>query len=120
MWQGINRRQFPRVLFDLSIKLKEKNDHAWRMYTAQNIGVGGLCVLLDQQLPLFSSVSVKFKLPAEKIYIQCDGQVVWHVVKTEIEPAPVHFYDTGIEFINLRDVDRQCIAAYVLTRPPCE
>jgi len=103
MWSGINRRKFPRANYPCKITVKRK-DHPDSLSThTENIGIGGICVMLPKDLGIFAPVEIKLDLLDNSPSIECDGAIVWIVTKKqEKDPAS---YDTGIEFTNLKRKD---------------
>ncbi|NQV04411.1 MAG: PilZ domain-containing protein [Candidatus Omnitrophica bacterium] len=105
MWGGINRRKFPRANYPCKITVKRK-DHPDSLSThTENIGIGGICVLLPKDLGIFAPVEIRLDLLDGSPSIECDGAIVWIVTRKQEAQAN---YDTGIEFTNLKrkDTDR--------------
>jgi Tfp pilus assembly protein PilZ len=100
MWQGINRRKFPRVNYPCKIVVI-KDSHKDKIATrTENIGVGGVCVVINKPLNRYDDAGVILYLGDGHQPVCCDGKVVWVVKKSASE------YDTGIEFTALKDSDR--------------
>ena len=100
MWQGVNRRRFPRAEYPCKIiitKGKSKENLATK---TENIGVGGVCVVLDRDLPRFEEVGIILYLDDTEKPMRCRGRVVWAVRKSKVS------FDTGVEFADLPDKDR--------------
>ena len=71
MWEGIDKRKFPRVNYKCLIKVAENgHDEAFAAYT-QNIGAGGICVLLDKSVELFKSAVLEITLPDSRDPVKC-------------------------------------------------
>jgi Tfp pilus assembly protein PilZ len=64
----------------------------------ENIGIGGVCVILKRGLKIFSSVALEVDLLDTEEHIKCDGRVVWSVRRRSDEKKKPLFYDIGIEF----------------------
>jgi hypothetical protein len=64
----------------------------------ENIGAGGICVVLEKQLDKFCLVELVLYLQDGYPPVECDARVVWSVKRQEE-------FDTGIEFLNIRDKD---------------
>ncbi|MBN1354134.1 MAG: PilZ domain-containing protein [Candidatus Omnitrophica bacterium] len=105
MWDGINRRKFPRVHYKCVIHIRTKDSAKSISTITENIGVGGICVIVNEDLGLFQGVSLEIDLengmPAN---IKCSGTVVWVVRKHDPSHRGAVLYDTGIEFV---DIDRE-------------
>ncbi len=99
MWNGIDRRRFPRADYPCLIRLKKKNSPEVFSTHTENIGIGGICVSLEKDIGRFSEVTVELDLLDGKGLIVSDGITVW-IIKSSIK------YDTGIEFKDLKDEDR--------------
>ena len=99
IWEGINRRQFPRAdylckLIILRSDLKE----TFSTHT-ENIGTGGICVILPRELPKFCPVEILLFLRDGGNHVVCNGRIVWVIQREAV-------FDTGIEFIDIREGDR--------------
>jgi len=104
MWNGINRRKFPRVSYKCIIHIGKKESGKTISTHTENIGVGGICVVLDEDLGLFQGVDLEVDLEnGVPVNIKCSGTVVWVVKKRTISHKGRTFYDTGIEFVDLNE-----------------
>jgi len=107
-WEGIDKRKFPRVRYKCLIKVsQEETGKALEAYT-HNLGSGGICVILDQNLGLFQKVNIELFLEEGKNPISCEGVIVWIVRRHPTTSAEIESFDTGVEFTGLiqRDKDR--------------
>ena len=58
MWQGVDKRRFPRINYPCKVVvLKDGGKKGFNTHT-ENIGVGGICVILDKELRRFSKVGL--------------------------------------------------------------
>lgn len=114
-WEGMNRRKFPRANYPcLLIVRKNHSDSPEAMLThTENIGVGGVCVILKKDLRLFTPIELELDLLDTQKHIKCEGRVVWVVKRRDDLAAKPSFYDTGIEFVNLSQEDEKRIEAIV-------
>ncbi len=96
MWQGINQRKFPRANYQCVVKLKSKNSPSKVSSKTENLGMGGLCVLLEHRLEIFSMVEVELSLEEKKSPTIFQGTVVWVVQRRQLKKGSQ--FDTGIEF----------------------
>ena len=114
MWDGIDRRRFPRAHYKCLIRImKREKSRPIATYT-ENIGAGGLCVIVNENLGLFQGVSLELDLEdTAGSRIACTGTVVWVVRKREAGEKPKELYDTGIEFIDIKEEDRKRISVIV-------
>ncbi len=102
IWDGLNRRRFPRVVYPCLIKLLSKTGRAKNLLThTENIGIGGACVIIKQEVNLFSDVELEIDLLDTGEHVKAAGKVVWVVRRQSRETIKPMFYDVGIEFVNL-------------------
>ena len=113
MWNGINRRRFPRANYKCLITIKKRLTSKTIATQTENIGAGGICVIIKEDLGLFQGVDVELNLEDSRPPIKCGGTVVWVVKKNEPRQKGTHLYDTGIEFIDIRPEDRERISEVV-------
>ena len=101
MWDGFNQRKFPRVNLRCEILIKPEETTEPISAMTQNLGAGGVCVILDRALERFSKCRIRLHL-AEKAaqVIDCAGKIVWAVPTQEIKSAKKRF-DTGIQFLDM-------------------
>ena len=116
-WEGLNRRKFPRVSYPCLVVIRNNSDFDEKnnviLTHTDNVGVGGVCVVLKQNVKMFSEVELELDLLDFGEHICCTGKVVWNVQrKSEAEEKPL-FYDIGIEFINIAEDDRSRLAGIV-------
>jgi len=115
-WNGQERRRFPRANFPCKIVIssppqvgappQELVSHT------DNIGEGGIRVILEKRLSYSDTVGLDLYLSKDKP-IKCKGRVIWSREKMNpLEGQPIMF-DTGIEFTTISDSDREYIAKMV-------
>ena len=102
MWNCINRRKFPRANYKCLIYIKKRLNAKTISTQTENIGAGGICVLIKEDLGLFQGVDIELFFEDDKPPIKSGGTVVWVVKKTEPKQKGSYVYDTGIEFIDAR------------------
>lgn len=106
-WEGLNRRKFPRIIYPCMIKIALKDGENDIMLThTENIGVGGVCIIVKREVKLFSPLSLEIDLLDIDDHIHAQGKVVWVVRRKGIEEVKPLFYDVGIEFTEISDNDR--------------
>lgn len=105
-WDGLNRRKFPRVNYPCLVVIKSGESAKDVILThTENVGVGGVCVILKKGIEVFTAVEVEIDLLDLGNHIRCPGKIVWNVQrKVESNKKPL-FYDIGVEFNNLPDED---------------
>jgi len=60
-WAGLNQRQFPRIATECDISLSKEGDHAQIRTKTQNLGVGGVCLLLAEEFERFTNVQLSLR-----------------------------------------------------------
>jgi c-di-GMP-binding flagellar brake protein YcgR len=98
MWQGIDKRRFPRADFPCKIIIFKKGQQEKFSTHTENIGAGGVCVILKNALDRFSLVDLVLYIEEGKPPIKCEARVVWAVKSKDV-------FDIGIEFININKQD---------------
>ena len=113
MWNGINRRKFPRANYECQITIKKRLNAKSISTETENIGAGGICVIIGDDLGLFQGVDVEINLKDDNPIIKSGGTVVWVVKNADPKNKGQTAYDTGIEFIDIRPEDRERITDVV-------
>ena len=113
-WGGLDQRAFPRVQTPCDIYIHGIFDRPIHSRT-ENIGGGGVCVILKEELIKLSDVRLSVHLEKDEPPLQCAGRVVWVVRSKEPATGKVSF-DTGIEFTGLKTVELERIIHFVETR----
>lgn len=107
-WQGLNKRQFPRINYPCLIVIRngdeDKNDIV--LAHTDNIGVGGVCVALKQSVKIFSVLEIELDLLDLGDHIRCKGKVAWNIEKESGDKKNPKIFDVGIEFIDIADEDQ--------------
>ncbi len=113
-WDGLERRKFPRANYPCLVTIRHKggNEEALLTHT-ENIGIGGICVILKKGVKIFSPVDLEIDLLDTNLNVKCNGKVVWCVQRKEKDAPKPFFFDTGIEFVDLVESDKQRIEAIV-------
>lgn len=106
MWQGMDRRRFPRANYRCKIIVVRKR-HKDKLNThTENIGLGGVCVILDKELDKFSEAELLIYLEDGQQPLDCIGRIVWVVKREGIGPDKTTEFDTGIEFVSIKEKDK--------------
>jgi len=109
-WKGSNRRRFPRANFACKIAVYTLMKHSLLSHT-ENIGEGGLRVIIDEKIELYSEVGLELYLRREPIC--CRGRIVWVVDMANPLSKETILFDTGIEFLDLTEKDKGYIHGIV-------
>ena len=114
MWSGIDRRRFPRARYKCLIALRKKGSTKKLSTYTENIGAGGICVIIDEDLGLFQGTEIELDLGKKETgVIKCSGTVVWVIKKRDLKQKGGPKYDTGIEFVDIDEAGRDAIAGLV-------
>ncbi len=93
------------------VTLQQTGDFSPVSTNTENIGLGGICVLLNRGLDIFSTVELDLTLDDGKGPLHVKGTVVWVVQRKEFRKTP-HF-DPGVEFADLSAEDTARIEAVI-------
>ncbi len=108
-WEGLNRRRFPRVNYPCLVILRQLNNPELSdviLTHTENIGMGGVCVIIKKDLKIFTSVELELDLLDLGNHITCKGRVVWNIQRKDEDSKKPFFFDIGIEFLNMTDEQR--------------
>jgi Tfp pilus assembly protein PilZ len=113
-WEGLNRRKFPRVIYPCLVTLRcDQGEKEVLLSHTENMGLGGICVILKRPLKMFAPVEIELDLLDFEEHINCAGKVVWVVRRKSTEKEKPLFYDIGIEFVGLAEKDHHHIEGIV-------
>lgn len=114
MWEGVDRRKFPRANYPCLVIIRKNHKEPEAMLThTENLGIGGICVILKKNLGLFAPVELEIDLMDTQTHIKCSGKIVWVVKRKDTEEKKPSFFDTGIEFVGIHKDDSKRIASIV-------
>ena len=113
IWEGINNRKFPRVSYKCLIRVSRDGREEVIDTFTENVGAGGICVVLERDFGLFETVSMEIFMSDDESPIFCNGTIVWVVRQRPASPWDRTRYDTGIEFMDISEEDRGHIAQLV-------
>ena len=111
-WDGLDRRKFPRIIYPclITVRLDGKAMETILSHT-ENIGVGGVCVVLKNHIERFTPVGLEVDLLDMQEHLKCAGKVVWNVRRKSHEQHKPLFYDIGIEFNELKAPDHKRLSS---------
>lgn len=116
MWDGFNKRKFPRLNLKCQLILKRPSPSAAIIHAqTENVGAGGVAMLLERALERFSVLHIRVELDPSLPWIECEGKVVW-VVPSRDQVSKIERFDTGIEFQNLQPAAEDLVRQYVNAR----
>lgn len=100
MWDGFDKRKFPRMSLNCEIQLKTLDKKETVNAVTENVGAGGVCVMVERALDRFSSCGIRIDLGSGTDIIECVGKVVW-IIPTKDAKGKKNRYDIGIEFVDM-------------------
>ena len=100
MWDGFDKRKFPRLNFKCPVTLQLTNSTSSIKTETVNISAGGICVLLKKSLHKLTACRMTLKLSKSLPAIKSQGKIIWSV-QTQKPGVRGRFYDTGIEFTDM-------------------
>ncbi|MBI2167058.1 MAG: PilZ domain-containing protein [Candidatus Omnitrophica bacterium] len=115
MWDGFNKRKFPRIDLRCEVILRDRPQGRILQGRTENVGAGGICVMLEDLLERFSLVTLRLELDPHLPWVESLGKVVWIVPSQEVASGKKS-YDTGIEFVNMDPGHQELIRSYVESR----
>ena len=106
-WDGLDRRRFPRVQYPCLVVLQRNKTTDMHLTHTENIGTGGVCVSLKENIKIFSTVGLEVDLLDLNDHIRCEGKVVWNVERKSQTDEGNSYFDVGVEFVGLSDKDQK-------------
>ncbi|MBU1871486.1 MAG: PilZ domain-containing protein [Candidatus Omnitrophica bacterium] len=102
----MDKRHFPRANYPCKVVVLRTDLKETFSTHTENIGTGGICVMLPKELPKLCAVEILLYLKDGGSPLECNGRIVW-MIKSD------GTFDAGIEFIDINDVDRWRVEALV-------
>jgi len=65
--------------------------------------------VIKKSLELFSPVSIEIDLLDSEDVIACKGRTIWAIRRKATETVKPSYYDTGFEYVDIKEADRQRI-----------
>ncbi len=115
MWDGFDQRKFPRINLKCEVRLNPENSAQTIVAETENVGVGGLCIIQQEELPRFSRCHIALDLEDDLPRLACEGKICWIIPKRDPKSKERKF-DTGIEFVGLKEEDRERVRRFIQTR----
>ena len=110
VWEGVEKRYFVRANLPCRIIVHTPTENIIITHT-ENIGAGGIMVILDERLTISSSVDLEIFLDDEPI--KCEARIVWVIEKETSDTAKDMRWDTGVEFYKIDKEDCNIINNFV-------
>ena len=105
-YSGVEKRKFIRARFPCKILIYSFPEHAVSTHT-ENISAGGVRVIVGEKIETGKIVGIEIHLKENKIV--CKGKIAWVVDKKSPYRRGIFYHDTGIEFFEINDQDRNMI-----------
>ncbi len=112
MWENLNLRKFPRLAIKCDIEISGTNNPLSVAVITQNIGAGGVCVVMPKEVTKLTRVLIRLYLPEEPEPLESYARVCW-VVPSRTPLKKETLFDTGFEFINMTNQDRDRLKKYI-------
>jgi c-di-GMP-binding flagellar brake protein YcgR len=107
---GIEKRRFIRARFPCKITIYTSPQHIITTHT-ENISAGGVRVIIGERIEISTPVGLEIEL--KNTLIAAKARIVWVVDKESPYRRGITYHDTGIEFIDIKDQDRQLIHSFI-------
>ena len=115
LWDGFNKRKFPRIHLTCEVAIQPQGKPKTLMATTEDIGMGGVSVMLEEALERFERCKISIELKDGETPVQCTGRSVWVIPSQDVKSSKKNF-DTGIEFLDIDEFSRKRLHSF-LTRP---
>jgi Tfp pilus assembly protein PilZ len=110
MWDGVDRRKFPRAEYPCLVTVRKSVPSLQAILThTENLSTGGVRVIISKKLAAPIKVDLELDLKDTLPTIKLQGKISWVkevVARTKGRPPR---YDTGIQFVNLKQENRKRI-----------
>lgn len=120
MWDGVDRRRFPRAEYPCLITLRRTTPPPEAILThTENISVGGVRVIIGKRIEMMAEVDLQIDLKDTSPAISSRGTIAWVKEAPFARKGASPHYDTGIQFVSLKDEYRrriQHIVDHILSR----
>lgn len=101
------RRKFPRVNLPCKIDVGLPVEHVLNVH-ADNIGCGGIKFIANENLDVSTVVGLEIFLFTGDT-VKCRARVVWNVKKVPLNNEVKDLFDIGLEFLDIKDIDRNLV-----------
>ncbi len=106
-WCGVEKRKFPRAKFPCKIVVYLPQQHTVVTHT-ENIGCGGVRVIVDENLEVSSVVGIEIFLDSGEV-LRCKGKVIWKLEEKSPLAKDALLFDLGLEFMDMKKEDKKTI-----------
>lgn len=112
-WDEREKRSFVRANFPCKIIIYTIGREHIIVAHTENIGAGGVRVIIEECLDISSQVGLELFLGGAQII--CKGRIVWVVERSGSSNVEANVWDTGIEFREISERDRKVVDSFVKT-----
>ncbi len=107
---SVDRRRFIRVKFPFTVHIYIPEKLAISAYT-EDISEGGIKVTIKEKLTLHAHTDLEIFIQQEPIL--CKGKTAWVQQRESKLVEGETFYDTGIEFIKIKENDLETVRHHI-------
>jgi c-di-GMP-binding flagellar brake protein YcgR len=109
------RRKYIRLEKPISIAYtRTQSSEKEKLSYSKNIGKGGVCLVLYEELKESDTLDLKIYLPEDKIPVNTRGKVVWiNEFTTEGMPRGQRMFYAGVEFTAMDEQQVEKINDYI-------
>ena len=115
MWDGFDKRKFPRLNLHCEITLQPVERNTPIKAVTENVGVGGICAILNEPLARFTQCRILLELEDALPAVEGMGRIVWTVPTSQAGKRGKRF-DTGVEFLDLSPEGRELLRKFIQDR----
>lgn len=116
MWENLDLRKFPRLAINCDIEISGTNNPLSVAVLTQNIGAGGVCVLMPKEVSKLTRVFIRLHLSDDPEPVESYARVCWVVPSRTPLKKNETVFDTGFEFLNMTDKDRDRLKKFIISR----
>jgi c-di-GMP-binding flagellar brake protein YcgR len=100
----------PRVNMNLQARVQLQDNNELLTAEIIDLSVSGASILIPVSLFVASKLKIEFEILEDENYVSISSQatVLWEKKRTDRE-----MYEIGLSFIDLDDLDKQCLSFYI-------
>ncbi|MFA5158959.1 MAG: PilZ domain-containing protein [Candidatus Omnitrophota bacterium] len=112
LWDGFNKRKFPRLHLTCEVAIQLVGKQKAFTASTEDVGLGGVSVMLSEPLERFDRCKISLELKDGEPPVRCIGRSVWVIPIQDRKSAKKNF-DTGLEFLDLDELSRKRLRAFI-------
>lgn len=109
---GLEKRQFKRISCNIAIGIIFSDDKTIYSQTV-DISKGGLCFISEKRFETDERIVITLRPPHRKRHFDIKSRVAWIKNISECSKEAVHMYQTGVEFIGLKEKERKELSGLI-------